>query len=57
MLRGDVEALYVQKGELEAQLTERRASVAALKQQGAQEEEILQSVHLQINKHKAGNQP
>ncbi|XP_045564073.1 centriolin isoform X4 [Salmo salar] len=53
VLRGDVEALYVQKGELEAQLTERRASVAALKQQGAQEEEILQSVHLQINKHKA----
>ncbi|XP_055776513.1 centriolin isoform X3 [Salvelinus fontinalis] len=53
VLRGDVEALYVQKGELEPQLTERRASVAALKQQGGQEEEILQSVHLQINKHKA----
>nr|XP_046202551.1 centriolin isoform X5 [Oncorhynchus gorbuscha] len=53
VLRGDVEALHVQKGELEAQLTERRASVAALKQQGGQEEEILQNVHLQINKHKA----
>ncbi|CDQ81110.1 unnamed protein product [Oncorhynchus mykiss] len=53
VLRGDVEALHVQKGELEAQLTERRASVAALKQQGGQEEEILQNVRLQINKHKA----
>ncbi|XP_036836218.1 centriolin isoform X2 [Oncorhynchus mykiss] len=53
VLRGDVEALHVQKGELEAQLTERRASVAALKQQGGQEEEILQNVCLQINKHKA----
>uniref|UniRef100_A0AAZ3QZZ8 Uncharacterized protein n=2 Tax=Oncorhynchus tshawytscha TaxID=74940 RepID=A0AAZ3QZZ8_ONCTS len=53
VLCGDVEALHVQKGELEAQLTERRASVAALKQQGGQEEEILQNVRLQINKHKA----
>ncbi|XP_029494430.1 centriolin isoform X3 [Oncorhynchus nerka] len=53
VLRGGVEALHVQKGELEAQLTERRASVAAFKQQGGQEEEILQNVHLQINKHKA----
>ncbi|XP_064830104.1 centriolin isoform X2 [Oncorhynchus masou masou] len=53
VLRGDVEALHVQKGEMEAQLTEMRASVAALKQQGGQEEEILQNVRLQINKHKA----
>ncbi|XP_045081751.1 centriolin isoform X3 [Coregonus clupeaformis] len=52
-LQGDVELLYVQKGELEAQLTERRASVAALKQQGDREEEIIQSVRSQINKHKA----
>ncbi|KAJ7993831.1 hypothetical protein DPEC_G00258790 [Dallia pectoralis] len=52
-LQGDVEALYVQKGELEAQLAERRASLTALKQLGEQEEEILVSVRSHIHQHKA----
>ncbi|KAL0978962.1 hypothetical protein UPYG_G00178550 [Umbra pygmaea] len=52
-LQGDVEALYVQKGELKAQLAERSASMEALKQQVHQEEESLLSIRSQINQHKA----
>ncbi|XP_019908152.2 centriolin isoform X5 [Esox lucius] len=52
-LQGDVKVLFVQKGELEVQLAERRASVAALKQQEEKEEEVLLNIRSHIHQNKA----
>ncbi|KAM4664596.1 centriolin [Discoglossus pictus] len=48
-----LEDLSVQKGELNAQLNEKKAQLIILKQEVAQEEETLQKVVSQINKHKS----
>lgn len=50
----ELEALSAQKGELSAQLSERRSQLSLLKQEVLREEESLQSALSQVNKHKAG---
>ncbi|MEE6505076.1 hypothetical protein FKM82_005434 [Ascaphus truei] len=52
-LKSLVEDLSVQKGELNAQLSEKRAQLVILKQEAVQEEDNLQRVAAQINKHKS----
>ncbi|XP_067294103.1 centriolin isoform X2 [Pseudorasbora parva] len=52
-LRVDVQSLAVQKGELDSQLSERKARLAQYKKDQQQEEETLQSLRSAIKKHKA----
>ncbi|XP_066510889.1 centriolin-like isoform X2 [Hoplias malabaricus] len=53
-LRGDVQALAVQKGELEFQLSERKSRLAQLKtEEEQQEQESAQNLRSIINKHKS----
>lgn len=53
VLRVDVQSLAVQKGELDSQLSERKARLAQYKKDQQQEEETLQSLHSAIKKHTA----
>lgn len=53
-LRVDVQSLAVQKGELDSQLSERKARLAQCKKDQQQEEETLQSLRSAIKKHTAG---
>lgn len=50
----DVQSLAVQKGELDSQLSERKARLAQCKKEQQQEEETLQSLRSAIKKHTAG---
>ncbi|KAG1957201.1 centriolin [Pimephales promelas] len=52
-LRVDVQSLAVQKGELDSQLSERKARLAQCKKDQQQEEETLQSLRSAIKKHTA----
>ncbi|XDV20098.1 hypothetical protein PO909_025480 [Leuciscus waleckii] len=52
-LRVDVQSLAVQKGELDSQLSERKARLAQCKKDQRQEEETLQSLRSAIKKHTA----
>jgi len=47
----DVQSLAVQKGELDTQLSERKARLAQCKKDQQQEEETLQSLRSAIKKH------
>ncbi|XP_034152472.1 centriolin isoform X2 [Esox lucius] len=51
--QGEEAKKLVRKGELEVQLAERRASVAALKQQEEKEEEVLLNIRSHIHQNKA----
>ncbi|XP_069039459.1 centriolin isoform X3 [Lepisosteus oculatus] len=52
-LRANLEDLSAQKEDLGSQLSERRAQISLFKQEGQREEETLQNILSQINKHKA----
>ncbi|XP_060762870.1 centriolin isoform X3 [Neoarius graeffei] len=52
-LRGDVQSLAVQKGELDSQLSERRRRLAQYKKEEMNVQERVRNQHAVINKHKA----
>ncbi|KAL7836778.1 hypothetical protein AOLI_G00280620 [Acnodon oligacanthus] len=52
-LRVDMQALAVQKGELDSQLSERKSRLAQFKKEEQQEDEAVQKLRSVINKHKA----